>query len=173
IRLIAAPPLLLIIHTGPIPQHECDFDDSCRSRRHQRIPKYRLAPAVFGESVDAAPGGDEEGVEEFLRASCAFGPGLADEEEDGCDAPEEHLHPTYHWHYFSDDSVGYDRISAYAGVDPLFEMEFEVDAEYDLDEEEEHEESSEGGMDVGSELATAVGMTEEVAHDGEEGAKGL
>ncbi len=95
-----------------------------------------LAPAVFGEGVDAAPGGDEKGVEEFLRASGAFGPGLADEEEDGeddavsdeCgthdevretlaevvgvaesqggDASEEHLHPTYYGHYFSDDSVG-------------------------------------------------------------------
>ncbi len=58
-------------------------------------------------------------------------------------------------------------------MDPLFEMEFEVDAEHDLDEEEEHQESSEGCVYVGSELATAVGMTEEVADDGEEGAEGL
>ncbi|KAL8725057.1 MAG: hypothetical protein Q9166_007588 [cf. Caloplaca sp. 2 TL-2023] len=45
--------------------------------------------------------------------------------------------------------------------------------EEDLDEEEEYKDSSEGGVDVRCEFAAAVGVAEEVAEDGEEGAEGL
>ena len=40
------------------------------------------APAVLGEGVDAAPGGDDDAVEELLRAACTADPALADEEKE-------------------------------------------------------------------------------------------
>lgn len=41
------------------------------------------APAVLGEGVDAAPGGDDGAVEEFLATAGAAQPDLADQEDDG------------------------------------------------------------------------------------------
>lgn len=94
-------------------------------------------------------------------------------EAQGSDSPEEHLHPADHRHYLPNDAVGEDEVATYAAMYSPFEMEFEVDTEDDLDDKKEHEDGGEGGVNVGSELATFVGVAEEVAEDGEKGANGL
>lgn len=114
----------------------------------------RPAPAMFREGVDAAPRGDEQAVEEFLRSPRAFEPRLADEQEDGerdavadeggphdemrealtrvvgaaesqgRDPAEEHLHPADHGHDFPKHAVRHHGVSPHAGVDSGFPMQF-------------------------------------------------
>lgn len=45
----------------------------------------------------------------------------------------------------------------------LFQMQFQVKAEYDLDDKHEHQEWCERSVDIMGELATTVGMAQEVA----------
>ena len=49
-------------------------------------------------------------------------------------------------------------------------MQLQIDTEGDLYGEHEHEHGGHGGVHIGSELSTAVGVAEEVAGDGEDGA---
>ena len=95
----------------------------------------RLAPAVLGEGVDAAPQGDDQAVEELLAPAGATQPRLADEQQDGgqdaiCDeraahdemrqtlaevvtaavtrrgdAAKEHLHPRGHGQGLARDAM--------------------------------------------------------------------
>lgn len=148
---------------------------------------------MFRKGVNAAPCGDEKGIEEFLAAAGPFQPYLAYQKNDREDyaitnecaahdevskaltqvialaepksgnATEEHLHPADDGHQLSHNPVSEDGISAHAGVDPFFQMEFEIDTHNDLEEEHRHEGEGEFGVYIGCELPSAVGMTEEVA----------
>lgn len=97
---------------------------------------------------------------------------VATEAESG-DATEEHLHPAGDGHDLADHTVACDHMATYAGMYAFCEVQFEVDAQYDLEDEHEHERGSEGSMDVGCELPAAVSMAEEVAYNGNNGAKYL
>ena len=59
--------------------------DDAHARVLQIVFHPGTAPAVLGEGVDAAPSGDDEGVEELLTTAGAPKPELADEQEDGKD----------------------------------------------------------------------------------------
>ncbi len=58
-------------------------------------------------------------------------------------------------------------------MDAFLEVEFEINAEYDLSDEHEQKHRGEGGVNIRRELATAVGVTEEVAHYCEDGTEDL
>lgn len=45
------------------------------------------SPAVFGKSIHASPGSNQQAVEKFLASAGAFDPDLADEKNDGKDDP--------------------------------------------------------------------------------------
>ncbi|KAI4131149.1 MAG: hypothetical protein LQ338_001354 [Usnochroma carphineum] len=167
------------------------------------VPYPGPTPAVLRESIDATPRRDEQGIEEFLRPPRPPEPPLAHEQQDRQHDPvpderaahdemrqtlsqmilsakpqrrdpaEEHLHPAYHGHQFSDNTVEEDEVAAYATVDAPFEMEFEVDAQNDLGDEEEGEDGGERGVDVWGELAAAMDVAEDVAEEGEERAESL
>ena len=177
--------------------------DDAHGRVLQVIVDPGTAPAVLGKGIDAAPCGDDERVEEFLTAACAFKPGLTDKKEDGeqnavgdeggthdevsgalarvvapaeaegGDASEQHLHPGCDGNGLANDTVGRHQPAADLAQEAALDVEAEVDAQSDLDNKAEHQPVCELGMGVGSELAAFVSVTEEVADDGEDGADDL
>jgi hypothetical protein len=161
------------------------------------------APAVLGEGVDAAPGGDDDAVEELLAAARAREPALAREHGDDqnqavadeggahdevrealaqvvaaaealrSDAAEQHLRPGRDGEQLADGAVQAQGEPADAAVDAALPVELEVDAEEDLGCEQRVEDWGEGAVGVGRELAALVRVAEEVAEDGEAGRERL
>lgn len=119
-------------------------------------------PAVFGKSIDTAPSGDDEGIEEFLAAAGPAQPILADQQEDGQtdtvrdeggahnemgqtlaemviaaeaergNATEEHLRPAEDGHGLADDAVGQHEDPSDAGLARLLQVQFEIYSEDNL-----------------------------------------
>lgn len=90
-----------------------------------------------------------------------------------CNPPEQHLHPARDGERFPNNTVCEHDIPPYTTVNAFLEMEFQIDAEDDLSDEHEHENRGEGGVNIRRELASAVGVAEEVADYGEDGTEGL
>ena len=160
-------------------------------------------PAVHGEGVDAAPGGDDERVEELLASSSAPQPHLPnqkqDQEDDSVcderathdemgqtlssvispaeaergDASEEELDPRHHRQCLSDDAMRLHHHTPHLSVNALFEVKLQVDAHGDLRDQHEHDVWHELGVDVLGELSAFVLVAEEVADNRKEGAQRL
>lgn len=80
-----------------------------------------------------------------------------------CDAAEQHLYPAHYRQCLSNCSMSHDCIPPYPSMYALFQVQFQVNSKYYLDDEHKHQERSERSVNVMSELATTMGMTEEVA----------
>ena len=134
------------------------------ARMLQVVLHPRRAPAVFRERVHAAPGGDQQRIEELLTPPRPREPPLTDQQQNreddpvpdegaahdemrqalaqmippaepqSRDPPEQHLHPADYGHRFPHDPVGEHHVSPYASVDALFKVQLEVDSERDLGE---------------------------------------
>lgn len=154
------------------------------------------APAMLGKGVDAAPGGNDQAVEELLAAVGASEPDLADEQQDGQDdavgdeaaahdemgqalagvvaaaeaqrddAAEQHLHPGGDRQGLAQHAVGRDQQLPDVAEESALDVQPEVDAQADLDDQGQHQPVGERGVHVVGELATLVGVAEEVADDG-------
>ena len=148
---------------------------------------------MLRKCIDAAPCRYYQTVKEFLASASTPEPDLANQKQDcknntvadegtahdevrqaltqvipltepqGCNAPEQHLHPADYRQYFPNCSVPHDGVSTYSNMYPFLQMQLQIDAEYALDEEHEHQERCERSVDVMGKLATTVGMAEEVA----------
>ena len=116
-----------------------------------------MTPTVFRKCVDAAPGGNDGTVEEFLTPTCSPKPKLANKEENGKndavtdegtphyemgktlaqmviptepksrDSTKEHLDPTRNRHGLSNHSVCHDHKSSYPRMDPSFQVKAKID----------------------------------------------
>lgn len=169
----------------------------------QVIVDPRASPSVFGKGVDAPPGRDDQGVEEFLTPTRATQPVLADEEENGeedsvrdegtahdevgqalshvvilaetqrRDPPKHHLDPSDQRHRLPEYPVCNDKHAADASVDAFRDVQFEVEAEDDLHDHHEHQDVRERVMGVLAELAAFMGVTEEIGDDGDTGRDNL
>lgn len=89
------------------------------------------------------------------------------------DPPKQHLHPTRHGERLPQHPMRHDHISAYPPMHTLLEMKPQVNTQHDLRNEHQHQPIRKRGVSVDIELAPAVGVAEEVAHDGEDDAEGL
>ena len=169
--------------------------DDAHGRVLQVVVHPGTSPAVFGEGIDTAPGGDDGRVEELLRAVRALDPDLADQEQDReedavrderrphdemretlsrviasaesqrYNPTEQHLHPCNQRHGLSQHTMSEHHPSSYLAVDSLFEMEFEIYTHDDLTDEHQHQEVRKFGVNVRRELSTLVSVAEKVAYD--------
>jgi hypothetical protein len=161
------------------------------------------SPAVLREGVDAAPGRDDQRVEELLAVARSSQPALADGEHDDEQDPvgderaphdemrqtlpqvvlpaeaqrgypaEEHLHPARHRQHLAHHPVCEDEPLPDASLESLFEVQFQVYSEQDLRGQHEAERIRKGRVDVPGELPPAMGVPEEVAGDREDRADDL
>lgn len=152
-------------------------DDTHRSML-DIITAPRFAPSVLCKSIDAAPCSNQGRVEELLRSSGLPQPDLSSQHDDTKDdtvcyegathdemcqtlaqmvimaeaqrsnPSKQHLHPRYHGHQLSNDSMPVNRNLPDLAMEPLFEMEFEVDAEDNLHGQHEHKDIRKRGVDI-------------------------
>lgn len=153
----------------PDPQKTGAPPDNAHSRVLQIVVNPWTAPAMLSKSVNTAPGGNDERVEEFLAPAGATQPVLTDQEEDGqqdsvsdkrtshnemcealaemvaatetqsSDATKEHLHPADHRHQLADDTVTDDDESTDPAMNTLGEMKLEIDTQDNLENHHKHE----------------------------------
>lgn len=133
---------------------------------------------MLGEGVDAAPGGNNDRVEEFLRATSPFDPELTNEHENGQenaigdegtahdevrqtladmfplaeaqggDAAKNQLNPDNDWEGFAGNAMCDADVRADATLETLFEVKSEVDAKDELGKHVEVDPVAEMGVDV-------------------------
>lgn len=159
------------------------------------------APAVFSESVDAPPGGNNSAVEEFLAAACAAQPQLTDQEDnsqedavgdkgaahdkvrqalaemvalaeaESGDSAKHHLDPGGEGEGLAVDAVEDAEEGADAALEALFEVQLEVDAEDDLGEHHEKQNVGEAGVDVVGDELSALVQVAECVSEEGEGGR--
>lgn len=94
-------------------------------------------------------------------------------ESEGCDASKNHLDPAHEWHNLSDNSVGYNHVSANSAMESSLNVKFEVYAQNYLHNEHEHKRVGKRSMDVRGELASLVKVAKKVREDGHSGTNDL
>lgn len=150
--------------------------DNAHGRMLPVVPDPCGAPAVLGKRIDAAPGGNDDAVEELLAPAGPLEPNLANQQQnqeqdavsDECtahdevrralaqmislaeaqrrDASKEHLDPRDNRERLAVEAVQEAEDRSDAAVDAPFEMELEVDAEDDLGDHEEEDNGAELGV---------------------------
>ena len=150
-------------------------------------------PSVLGEGVHAAPSSDDHAVVEFLRAAGATQPDLSNEKEDGVDdtvcdeggphdevgstlagvvalaeaqgsnSTKQHLDPGGQRDDLAQYTVSRDNPFPDLAHETTLDVEPKIDAHGGLSEDHHHQPRSILGVYVLAELATFVGVTEEVA----------
>lgn len=149
-------------------------------------------PAVLGEGVDTAPGGNDRGVKELLATASATEPVLSNQqqncqqdtvgdestahdemrralpevitltESERRDSTKQNLHPADDGHRLSENAVSQNKDPSDACLAGLLEVELQVETQGDLDDQEQHEPVGKGVVGIWAELAAFVGVTEEV-----------
>lgn len=152
----------------------------------------RGTPPVLGKSVNTAPSGDDERIEELLTAAGTAQPVLADKQKNSqadtiCDecrahdemghtltevitaaeaergnATKDHLRPDEDGHDLANDTVGQHEDPSDAGLARFLQVQLEIHSEGDLRDQQEHQPVCDGGVQVLLELATFVSVAEEV-----------
>lgn len=159
------------------------------------------APAVFGKSVDAAPGGNNGAVEEFLATAGAAQPQLTDQKNDSQentvgdkgaahdkvsealaemvalaeaesgDAAKHHLDPGGEREGLPVDAVEDAKEGADAALEALFEVQLQVDAEDDLGEHHKKQNVGEAGVDIVGDELSALVQVAECVSEEGEGGR--
>jgi hypothetical protein len=166
------------ISTEPYSHHSSTPPDYTHRRMLPVILDPFSAPAVFGESVDDTPGGDDSAVKEFLGSARPFEPQLSNKQKDSqqdticnkstshnemrealanmfaltkaqrCDATKNHLRPREHGQRFTHDSMSDFDNAPNLAKDPPFDVQFEIDTEDDLSKQHQGYGRSEFGVDI-------------------------
>ena len=94
-------------------------------------------------------------------------------EAQGGDTTKQHLCPADDRHNLADNTMRQDENPSDPSLSGLFEMQLQVESEHDLHDQKQHEPVCERRVGVFAELATLVGVAEEVGQHGDDGANNL
>ena len=89
------------------------------------------------------------------------------------DSTKKHLYPADHRHDLAHDAVCSDHISSDPSMPAFFQMQSQVNAHKDLCQKEKHQPVREAGVHVLGELSAFVGVSKEIANNGERRTKDL